>query len=163
MHSKGGSVPHDDNDRRAPLPTGQHDPNPPQAQMHAPPPPSTPSPPPPVIPVQLIFADLLQAATDGTLAWEPMREGIEIARLYATTPDSGGDSGGGGGGPSAALLRYKPGARLQRHEHTGFEHIFVLAGSQVDDSGEHHAGALLIHGPGTSHTISSKHGCLVLA
>ena len=66
-------------------------------------------------------------------------------------------------GPSAALLRYTPGSRLQRHEHVGFEHIYVLAGSQLDDSGEHHAGALLIHGPGTSHTIASKHGCLVLA
>ena len=138
-------MPHDDNDR-APLPTGQQDPVTPQAQMHA----ENSS---PLLPVQLILADLLQAATDGTLRWERMREGIEIARLYAR-PD---------GGPSAALLRYMPGARLQRHEHTGFEHIFVLAGSQVDDSGEHHAGALLIHGPGTSHTISSKHGCLVLA
>src|SRR5258706_1319210 len=140
-----GSVPHDDKDDRAPLPTGQHDPITPQAQMDAPA--SRPA------PVHLIFADLLQASTDGSLRWERMREGIEIAQLYSM-PE---------GGPSAALLRYTPGARLQRHEHTGFEHIFVLAGSQVDDSGEHHAGALLIHGPGTSHTISSKHGCLVLA
>ena len=104
-------------------------------------------------PVRMIFPDLLAAATDGAVRWEPMREGIDIARLY-TTPD---------GGPSAALLRYRPGARLARHVHTGFEHIYVLSGSQVDDSGEHRAGALLIHGPGTSHTIASKHGCVVLA
>lgn len=104
-------------------------------------------------PVKMIFGDLLAAATDSTLKWERLRDGIDIARLYATTD----------GGPSAALLRYSPGARLQRHEHTGFEHIYVLAGSQIDDSGEHHAGALLIHGPGTHHTITSKHGCLVLA
>lgn len=103
--------------------------------------------------VKLIFGDLLAAATDSTLVWEKMRDGIDIARLYSTKE----------GGPSAALLRYSPGARLRRHEHTGFEHIYILAGSQIDDNGEHHAGALLIHGPGTHHSITSKHGCLVLA
>jgi quercetin dioxygenase-like cupin family protein len=145
-------------DNRAPSentsPNGQTDPTTPQAEMRAgdvlplliqgqtPP-----------RPIKLIFGDLLAAATDSTLVWKKMREGIDIARLYATAD----------GGPSAALLRYAPGARLQRHEHTGFEHIYVLAGSQIDDSGEHHAGALLIHGPGTHHMIASKHGCLVLA
>jgi anti-sigma factor ChrR (cupin superfamily) len=124
---------------------GRDDPTVPQSQMHAPAA--------ALAPVRLIFGDLLAAATDSTLQWERMREGIEIARLYS----------GGEGGPSAALLRYSPAARLARHEHTGFEHIFILAGSQVDDGGEHHAGALLIHGPGTSHSIASKHGCLVLA
>jgi anti-sigma factor ChrR (cupin superfamily) len=117
------------------------------------PPPVTLVPPLPPVPVRLIFADLLATAADGSLRWERLRPGVEIARLYAT-PD---------GGPTAALLRYAAGARLARHEHTGFEHIYVLCGSQVDDSGEHRAGALLIHGPGTSHTISSKHGCIVLA
>jgi anti-sigma factor ChrR (cupin superfamily) len=104
-------------------------------------------------PVKRIFEDLLESATNGSVDWEKLRDGIDIARLYHA----------GEGGPSAALLRYAPGARLQRHEHTGFEQIYVLTGSQTDDSGEHKAGALLIHGPGTSHTISSKHGCLVLA
>jgi len=132
-------------------PNGQSDPVLPQVEMRAS------SALPLVIsgqkPVKVIFGDLLAAATDSTLKWEKLRDGIDIARLYAITD----------GGPSAALLRYAPGARLQRHEHTGFEHIYVLAGSQIDDSGEHHAGALLIHGPGTHHTITSKHGCLVLA
>jgi anti-sigma factor ChrR (cupin superfamily) len=140
-----------DDDRRATTTTttktiGQDDPTVPQAQMHAPPA-AAPE------PVRLIFPDLLAAATDSTLKWERLRDGIDIARLYA----------GGTDGPSAALLRYAPGARLARHEHTGYEHIFILAGSQVDDGGEHHAGALLIHGPATSHAIASKHGCLVLA
>jgi anti-sigma factor ChrR (cupin superfamily) len=104
-------------------------------------------------PTRLIFGDLLAAATDATLTWTPLRPGVDVARLYIT-PD---------GGPSAALLRYAPGARLARHEHTGYEHIYILAGSQTDDAGEHRAGALLIHGPGTSHSIASRHGCLVLA
>jgi anti-sigma factor ChrR (cupin superfamily) len=127
-------------------PTGQGDPANLQAQMHAGRAGGASA------IVKLIFADLLAAATDGALRWETLRPGVEIARLCTTE-----------GGPSSALLRYAPGAKLARHEHVGFEHIFVLAGSQTDDSGEHHAGALLIHGPGTSHAIASKRGCIVLA
>ncbi|HSI34880.1 MAG: cupin domain-containing protein [Phycisphaerae bacterium] len=103
-------------------------------------------------PFKRIFSDLLAAATDGELDWQILRPGIEIARLCTSE-----------GGPTSALLRYAAGATLARHEHTGFEHIYVLSGSQADDSGEHRAGALLIHGPGTSHAISSRHGCIVLA
>ena len=84
--------------------------------------------------------------------WEPFRGGIEIHRLY-TIPD----------GPSAALLRYAPHAHLNRHIHGGFEHILILRGSQIDDSGEHSPGTLLIHPPGSSHAITSPNGCIVLA
>jgi anti-sigma factor ChrR (cupin superfamily) len=103
--------------------------------------------------VRLILNDLLGAATDGRLTWERLRDGIDIAHLYTTPPP----------GPAAALLRYAPRTRLDRHEHSGFEHIYILTGSQTDDAGEHYAGALLIHGPGTTHAIASSHGCLVLA
>lgn len=104
-------------------------------------------------PLILIVSDLLESAANGSVNWEPLRDGIDIARLYSTP----------GSGPCAALLRYAPGAKLERHEHTGYEHIFILSGSQIDDAGEHHAGALLIHGPGTTHAITSKQGCIVLA
>src|SRR5438067_7513067 len=100
----------------------------------------------------LIFPDLAARAADGSLEWEAFREGIEISRIYHTP-----------GGASAAFLRYAPGARLERHEHGGYEHIFILHGSQVDDLGEHRAGALLVHPPGTSHAITSRDGCIVLA
>jgi len=103
--------------------------------------------------IKMIFEDLLGAATDGSLTWETLRPGIEIARLHKD----------GEQGSASALLRYEAGARLARHEHTGFEHIFVLSGSQSDDAGEHRAGSLMIHGPGTLHAISSKNGCIVLA
>lgn len=129
------------------MPEGQSDPTQRQAEMKTPVAPQA-SP-----PVRLILNDLLGAATDGRLHWERLRDGIDIARLYTTPPP----------GPAAALLRYQPRARLDRHEHTGFEHIYILTGSQTDDAGEHHAGALLIHGPGTTHGIASSHGCLVLA
>ena len=43
----------------------------------------------------------------------PFRAGIEIYRLY----------GDGMTGPTAALLRFEPGASVSLHEHTGYEHI----------------------------------------
>src|SRR5258705_2057779 len=98
----------------------------------------------------IFFPDVFAAARDPGLAWEPFREGIEICRIYDVP-----------GGPSAAFLRYAPGASLARHEHRGFEHVLVLAGSQVDDSGRHEAGAMLIHPPGTSHTVTTTTGCVV--
>ncbi len=86
------------------------------------------------------------------VTWEAFRDGIEICRLHSE-PD----------GSSSALLRYAPGARLGRHRHVGYEHIIVLRGSQIDDDGEHPAGTLLIHAPGSCHAIVSPDGCIVLA
>jgi len=103
--------------------------------------------------LRVIYEDVLGAATDGSLTWESLRPGIEIARLHKDGEE----------GSASALLRYEAGARLARHEHIGFELIYVLSGSQTDDAGEHRAGSLLIHGPGTTHAISSKNGCIVLA
>jgi len=86
------------------------------------------------------------------LQWEPFRQGIEIARV-ATSEE----------GPSAAFVRYRPGASLARHRHVGWEYILILSGSQVDESGVHSAGELLVHPPNTSHKVSSEQGCMVLA
>ena len=85
------------------------------------------------------------------VTWEKFRDGIEIHRLYDTN-----------GGQSAALLRYAPGARLQRHVHVGHEHILILRGSQIDDSGPHPTGTLLVYAPGTSHSVRSDEGCVVM-
>lgn len=101
-----------------------------------------------------LITRLFGADTDfDRFAWTPFREGVEIARLY----------GEGAGGPSAALLRYAPGARVPAHVHHGMEHILVLAGAQSDAHGSYGAGSLLIHGPGTSHSVTSEGGCVVLA
>jgi anti-sigma factor ChrR (cupin superfamily) len=86
------------------------------------------------------------------LDFHPFREGVEIARLY----------GGAPGEPSAAFLRYAPGAKVPRHEHPGYEHILVLEGSQEDERGRYEAGTLIVNPPGTSHTVWTKEGCLVL-
>lgn len=92
------------------------------------------------------------AALEAARLWEPFRPGIDISRLY----------GDGQHGPAAALLRYQPGASVALHHHTGYEHVFVLAGSQTDQNGVHGAGTLVINPPGSRHRVVSDHGCLVL-
>lgn len=100
----------------------------------------------------LILKDLLNiAALQDQLPWQPFREGVDIYRLY-----------GDGKGAAAALLRYQPGAKVPRHEHQGFEHIFVLSGSQTDQNGEHEAGTLVINPPSSNHSVMSISGCIVL-
>lgn len=102
----------------------------------------------------LILKDLLNiAALQAQLPWQPFREGIDIYRLY----------GDGTKGSAAALLRYQPGAKVPRHDHQGFEHIFVLSGSQTDQNGEHEAGTLVINPPSSNHSVVSVSGCIVLA
>ncbi|MDA0674326.1 MAG: cupin domain-containing protein [Cyanobacteria bacterium] len=83
--------------------------------------------------------------------WQPFRPGVEIHRLY-----------GDGTGPAAALLRYQPGAQVPHHDHTGYEHILVLSGSQRDRHQTYPAGSLVINPPGTDHAVASDQGCLVL-
>jgi anti-sigma factor ChrR (cupin superfamily) len=102
---------------------------------------------------RLVLADLQDlAAHPERLDWKPLRPGIEVHRLY----DNGDD------GPAAAFLRYRPGATLERHRHTGLEHVFVLAGSQQDERGVYRAGSLVINLPGSAHNVASPEGCLVL-
>ena len=87
------------------------------------------------------------------LRWKPFQKGVDIYRLY----------GDGKSGPTAALLRFEPGGRVAMHEHTGYEHILVLAGSQVDENSRSETGMLIINPPGTNHGILSENGCIVLA
>lgn len=97
--------------------------------------------------------DLFQISSwQHKIRWQPFCEGVEIHRLYAS-----------GDAATASLLRFHPGGRVQLHEHAGFEHIFVLSGSQVDENSKSEAGSLIINPPGTSHSILSENGCIVLA
>jgi anti-sigma factor ChrR (cupin superfamily) len=86
------------------------------------------------------------------LAWQAFRPGVEIVRIY----------GGDGDGPAAALLRYAPGASVPPHEHTGHEHVYVLAGAQEDERGRYPAGAFVVNPPGSAHAVRSPEGCLAL-
>jgi anti-sigma factor ChrR (cupin superfamily) len=85
--------------------------------------------------------------------WIPFHPGVDIRWLYREDDH----------GPSAALIRFQPGASVPLHEHRGYEHIYILSGSQSDGSGLLAAGSLMVHPPGTRHRIDSQEGCLVLA
>jgi anti-sigma factor ChrR (cupin superfamily) len=87
------------------------------------------------------------------MEWERFQKGVDIHWIYRLPQN----------GPAAAFLRFRPGGRVPLHEHRGFEHILVLSGSQRDNSGELRAGALMVHSPGTRHSVVSAQGCLVLA
>jgi anti-sigma factor ChrR (cupin superfamily) len=86
-------------------------------------------------------------------AFEPFREGVEIAHLQRPNRD---------GSSALALLRYRPGASVPRHEHTGLETILVLDGSQSDERGTYLAGDLVLNPPGSIHRVWSDEGCTVL-
>ena len=106
----------------------------------------------PASPIKL--DDLFNIATwQDKIAWEPFRNGVDIYHLY----------GDGIEGPSAALIRYREGAAVPLHLHTGYEHILVLTGSQRDQNGLAPKGTLTVNLPGTQHSLVSEAGCIVLA
>ena len=98
-----------------------------------------------------IFPELLTRANYDDFPWEPFRDGVEIYRLYKNDM-----------GASAALLRYESGAKVPYHSHSGYEHIFVLSGSQSDANGKYTKGSVIINPPNTSHQVHSEEGCIVL-
>lgn len=85
--------------------------------------------------------------------WKPFHPGIVCHPIYETADD----------GPAAMLLRYAAGAHAPVHVHQGYEHIFVLSGSQTDERRRHVAGSFMVHPPGTEHRVHSEDGCVVLA
>ena len=87
------------------------------------------------------------------IPWQPFREGVEIHRLY----------GDGITGPTAALLRFREGGKVPLHSHPGYEHVIVLSGTQRDQNSQIHPGTLIVNPPGTSHSVVSDPGCIVLA
>ena len=101
---------------------------------------------------RIILPDLFSLAdSPERLAWEPFRSGVEIHRLYSHE-----------NGSAAALLKYAPGATVPEHDHTGYEHIVVLSGSQRDAQGTYSAGTLVINPPDSHHNVASDEGCIVL-
>ncbi|MEL6939214.1 MAG: cupin domain-containing protein [Cyanobacteria bacterium J06598_1] len=106
----------------------------------------------PVMP-PIVLTDLFTLADHPErLTWQPFRPGVEMHMLYGDMQQ----------GASAALLKYAPGATVPDHEHTGYEHIVVLSGSQRDARGTYEQGSLVINSPGSGHSIVSDNGCIVL-
>jgi anti-sigma factor ChrR (cupin superfamily) len=90
---------------------------------------------------------------DPALDWQPFGEGIEIVPIHGQV----------GSGSACALLRYAPGAQLQRHAHVGHEHLLILRGSQSDEHGHYPRGSFIVNAPGSRHSVRSDEGCVVLA
>jgi anti-sigma factor ChrR (cupin superfamily) len=84
--------------------------------------------------------------------YEPLRPGVDILYLYKDDAS----------GASSALLRYAAGSHVPSHQHSGYEHVFVLSGEQEDERGLYPAGTFVVNPPGTSHRVWSTKGCLVL-
>lgn len=83
------------------------------------------------------------------LDFAPFRPGIEIAWLCP-------------GSPGIAVLRYAPGASVPLHLHPDVEMILVLDGAQSDEAGTYSAGDIVINPPGSTHSVISEKGCVVL-
>lgn len=94
------------------------------------------------------FAGLLDGGWQA-MEFLPFRPGVEICRLREADP-------------AVALLRYAPGASVPRHEHTGLETILVLDGVQSDERGDYSTGTLILNPEGTTHSVWSESGCVVL-
>ena len=62
----------------------------------------------------------------------------------------------------ATLIRFEPGAKLSAHRHVGDELIFVIEGSNADESGEVMAGDMNFRPDGCVHTVTSRNGATVL-
>lgn len=101
----------------------------------------------------LVLTDLLAQAQSVEFSWTPLHPGVDEHRIYG---EHDGD------GPVASILRYAAGARVPYHRHEGYEHVYILAGSQRDPRGTHRAGTLVINPPGSRHQVSSDDGCIVL-
>jgi anti-sigma factor ChrR (cupin superfamily) len=96
---------------------------------------------------------MLAEARRPDLPFEHFRTGVEVHWLRESADD---DS------PSAAVLRYAPGASVPAHEHQGEENIYVISGAQQDDRGVYRAGTHVVNVPGSSHAVASPEGCTVL-
>jgi anti-sigma factor ChrR (cupin superfamily) len=102
---------------------------------------------------RIVIKDLFNIASrQKDLPWQPFRDGVEIVQLYGNPMV----------GPSAALLRYAPGAAVPAHVHTGYEHILILAGQQTDQHGPLGPGTLVINPAGSRHAVSNIMQCIIL-
>jgi anti-sigma factor ChrR (cupin superfamily) len=63
----------------------------------------------------------------------------------------------------AALARFEPGAKLPMHRHDGDELIFVIEGSNADESGEVVAGNMNYRPNGCVHSVWTSNGATVFA
>ena len=84
--------------------------------------------------------------------WQPLSDGVMLRSLFKD-PDSDYQVG---------MIKYRAGASVPLHHHTGDEHIYVISGSQRDERGLYTAGSYIYNPQGSSHSVTSDTGCTVL-
>jgi len=87
------------------------------------------------------------------LPWIEARPGVRQKRIWEDPSEL----------RRAILARFAPGAVLPRHRHVGDELIFVLEGSNADESGPVSTGNMNYRPNGCVHTVATKNGATVLA
>ena len=87
------------------------------------------------------------------LPWVPSPEAGVQRRML--------DRRGGEVARATSIVRYKAGAKFERHNHDLGEEIFVLEGVFSDETGDYPAGSYIMNPPGSSHAPYSETGCLL--
>jgi anti-sigma factor ChrR (cupin superfamily) len=94
-----------------------------------------------------------QIVTLSDLPWIDARPGVRQKRIWEDKATE----------RRALLARFEPGATLPPHRHVGDELIFLLEGSNADESGVVATGNLNYRPNGCVHTVTTQHGATVLA
>ena len=87
------------------------------------------------------------------LPWNDALPGVRQKRIWEDTATK----------RRAVMARFEPGASLPLHKHVGDELIFILEGSNADESGEVITGNMSYRPNGCVHTVTTKHGATALA
>lgn len=87
------------------------------------------------------------------LPWIEARPGVRQKRIWE---DKAGQR-------RALLARFEPGASLPSHRHVGDELIFLVEGSNADESGVVATGHMNYRPNGCVHSVTTKNGATVLA
>ncbi len=109
----------------------------------------------PNLPGQESLADLASRyVTIDAIPWQPTRfPGIDQKILMEDKER----------GLYTALMRWAPGSTLPMHEHVEIEQTYVFEGSLKDDEGEATAGNFVWRPAGSTHSVVSPNGALILA
>src|ERR1700730_3502521 len=94
-----------------------------------------------------------QIITVGDIGWQEYQPGLTFKILWQDPTTK----------RRAQMTRFAPGAQLPLHRHVGDELIFVIEGAVSDESGVGAARDVGYRPDGCVHTVTTKHGAMVLA
>ena len=94
-----------------------------------------------------------RVVTVSDLPWIDTRPGVRQKRIWEDPA----------GGRRAILARFEPGATLPPHRHVGDELIYVIEGTNADESGPVTTGNMNYRPNGCVHSVTTKNGATVLA